>query len=425
MDNTYDICIIGGGAAGLTAAIAAGRASRQAGISARIGILESSDRVGRSILKTGNGRCNFTNEHAVDDPYAVGYYNPAFVHDAYQALGAALPGSAECAPDPVLGFFEGIGLAWRQEADGRRYPLANKASVVVDVLRAACAFEGVEEVCNAEVMAIEVHESGNTRFMLRLADGRLVHARAVIVACGGAVEACAPEGIPVNKMHAVLGPIACCTKDQAITRQLDNIRIKCDVQLMREQDGAYECIGAQTGELLFRPYGLSGICIFDLSRLAQPGDAIRIGLLQGKTPEQAHEYVQARHKGLAETFGTVDYGCLLRGLVLSRIADVLLDLADLDEQDPVDDAGRDTLASLLGGLSFTVEGMGPVEQCQVQRGGFTVEAFNPTTMEAHAIPGLFAAGEALDVEGPCGGYNLHWAWGSGLLAGTTCAKLLA
>ena len=115
METNCDIVIIGGGAAGLAAAISAAQTARTAGAQLRVVVLESGDRVGRSILKTGNGRCNFTNQHIAEGPAVANYRNADFVRDAFVALNAALP--EPDFNDPVLAFFEDLGLEWRQEED--------------------------------------------------------------------------------------------------------------------------------------------------------------------------------------------------------------------------------------------------------------------------------------------------------------------
>lgn len=429
MNTVYDMCVIGGGAAGLCAAIASAR-HLESKEGARVLVLEASNRVGRSIMQTGNGRCNFSNEGIARNPSACGYHNSAFVDDVLRALAAhSISENAaedDDSFDPVLDFFEGIGLEWRQEDDGRRYPRANKASVVVDCLRAAAAEAGVVEQCESKVESIEIHDGEDARFTMRLDDNRLVHARAVVVACGGASSSVlAALGLPIETQQPVLGPLRVSTASQAITRQLDNIRMKCSVMLMRVQGDEAHCIGSTSGEVLFRSYGLSGICIFDLSRLAQPGDYVNINVLQAGDRNRTFDYMQRRAAELASNFKTVDYACLLRGLVLPRVADCILEQCGLDEQAPLDNAGVQNVSNALAAWSFEIEGMGPHEQCQVQRGGVSVDCLDPHTMQVRTIPGLFVAGEAVDVDGPCGGYNLHWAWGSGLLAGLSCARMLA
>ena len=424
MNTTCDIAIVGGGAAGLAATIVAAQTARTAGKPLRVVVLESSDRVGRSILKTGNGRCNFSNQHIAEGPALVEYRNADFVRAALSALNAALP--EPDFNDPVLAFFEDLGLEWRQEEDGRRYPLSNKASTVLDVLRAEAVRLGVEEVCEARVAAVEAPVEAGKPFTLRLADGQFWRAGAVIVAAGGAaVEHIDFAGLLsspiINPVQPTLGPLAVAEADQGFTRELDNIRVRCCVSLFREENPGGDTLvlmRAETGELLFRPYGVSGICVFNLSRLAQPGDTVQINFLQMADFDHSRIYIDSRLAGLADHLGQAPtYEQFMRGLVLSRVADTLLKRAGLNAQDVAD---AEELFQILCLCSFELAGIGPTDVCQVQRGGFVPEQFDASTMQALGQAGFFV-GEAFDVDGPCGGYNLHWAWASGMLAGHAAA----
>ena len=429
------IAIVGGGAAGLAAAVKAGLVAREAGQSIRIAIYERDDRVGRTILATGNGRCNFTNEHI--DMWR--YHNAAFVQRVYDALdaltyGEGKPGGPVKEPgfNPALDFFEFLGLEWRQEADGRRFPLANKASVVVDVLRAAAAIVGVREVCGCAVESIEPPREPGKPFTLRMADGRFERADAVIIACGGralehlGLDACSLSLIPQIPM---LGPLRVTDAYIPLVRELDNIRVRCNAMLMRpEGDNTFGCVGSESGEVMFRKYGLSGICIFDLSRIAQPGDEIAIDFLNTGNPDWTFDQLQARTRDAAALLGCVPtYADVLRGLLLPRVFEAVLKSAGIKptaELAPDDDEALEALSNLMTFFSFEIAGIGDLDLCQVYRGGLDVEGFDDSTLEARNCPGLYAAGEALDVDGPCGGYNLHWAWSTGLIVGESAVRSL-
>ena len=410
----FDIAIVGGGASGLAAAVAAGEVAQAGKHALSIGVIEADERVGRSILVTGNGRCNFTNEHI----RPVLYRNAGFVKQALEALGN---------DDAVIDFFEGWGLEWRMDQEGRFYPLANKASVVLDVLRAAAAQLGVREVCGQAVQAIRTPQQPGGHCTLHMADGSLLRARRVVIACGGkAAPRLEVEGLACRPPVPVLGPLRCIEADRAFTHELDNVRVRCSVLLMRPESATeLYCAGSESGELLFRPYGVSGICVFNLSRLAAPGDVLSINFLQMSDFERAVDYLERRRQGLQERFGDgLDHGAMLRGLVLPRVADALLKREGRKPSDPFTAADVEDLASMLCLCELEIEGIGDTKVCQVQRGGFECAAFDPTTMQARTMPGLYGAGEALDVDGPCGGFNLHWAWASGLLAGRSAAASL-
>lgn len=447
-DAHMRIAIIGGGAAGLAAAVAAARELGERGLHEAAGVVvfEADERVGRSILATGNGRCNFSNS-SVD---ASLYRNPEFVADSLRALaddGAARlkARGLACDPceDPVLRFFEDLGLAWREEGEGRLYPATGKASTVVDVLRAAAADAGVVEATARRVVAVEPPDEEGGLFHLRFADGSIEHAAAVIVTvggkhalggsdrggCGSSVAASLlPERYAAEPTRPVLGPLR--VREEA-PRRLDNIRVRARVRLA--DDAPFGMTKAEErGEVLFRSYGVSGICIFNLSRFAEPGDALLIDFLPQVERTRLRRYLVERARRLAAPKGfgggtraPITYEALLRGLLLPQIGNAVLEEAGLDPHAPLDADDLPALERALSEFPLTVEGIGDERQCQVLRGGFAVEAFDPHTMESRLDAGLFAAGEALDVDAPCGGYNLHWAWASGLIAGAAAARCIA
>ena len=487
------IAVVGGGASGLAAAVAVAMRLRQVescGIPCEVVVYEADERVGRSILATGNGRCNFTNASFEQGDFR----NAAFVESALAALeerrgllglggsgcasvaeeplaplvsGSADPdasggltesncfgsrsgvdgssvstfrlsgrGSVASFSNPVCRFFASLGLVWREEAGGRCYPATNKASTVLDVLRAAAAAMDVREQCGCGVVAVEAPQARaeegaptrRSRFTLRMADGAFERADAVILACGGragmglgagkhaAVEL-VPEsyGFSAEAMRPVLGPLK--TDTRAI-KGLDGVRVRCSVELQR----AGKMVAREQGELLFRSYGVSGIAVFDLSRHAQPDDRLVVDLVPDVPARDVPAFALARYErmvgcGLAST-----YGDFLRGLALPSVVRAVLAQARISAEAPCDEELLACALAAFKRFSLEVRGVGDARQCQVARGGLAVNAFCPETMEACALPGFFAAGEALDVDARCGGFNLHWAWSSGLLAGISAAE---
>ena len=417
MEGAKPLAIVGGGAAGLCAAIAAGQRAEERGLAVDVSVLEADERVGRSILATGNGRCNFSNS-SID----VGQYrNGAFAGCVYDALVGRF------GPDYVHEFFASLGLVWREEADGRQYPLANKASVVVDVLRAALARYHVNVECEVPVAVVDAPRKPGKPFTLRLRDGVFRRADAVVVACGGrALDALDVDCIPRLELQPVLGPLRVASDDIPLVRELDNIRVKCAVTLMRQRGERQQELATEVGELMFRKYGVSGICVFNLSRLAEPGDVLSIDFLQVGDAEGVQRFLLERRALLQERFGErLTYADLLRGLVLPRVSEALLKHVGISPDAPFTVQDAPALADLLARFPLHVKGIADPDISQVRRGGLAVEAFDAATLQALSQPGLFAAGEALDVDGPCGGYNLHWAWSSGLVAGAAAVDALA
>lgn len=455
-DASARIAIVGGGAAGLAAAAEAGRALRERGVldKASVVVFEADERAGRSILATGNGRCNFSNARIA----AACYRNAEFVA---QALASLEDGDAvrlrnrgiahDPHQDPVHRFFEDAGLVWREEGEGRLYPMTGKASTVVDVLRAAAAGSGALEACGRCVMAVEPPREEGGLFHLRFADGSIEHAAVVIMAVGGTHAASgassdrhAGEGIPAVASllpdrygfvpsRPVLGPLAV---REAAPRRLDNIRVRVCIRLV-EGASPGRTKAEERGEVLFRSYGVSGICVFNLSRFAEPGDSLLIDFLPHVDGGDVGRFLSERRMRLALPDGSSDGArdafagepltceTFLRGLLLPQIGRVVLDQAGLEPSAPLLEGDLPALGRALSAFALTVDGIGDARQCQVLRGGLAVDRFDPQTMGSRLDAGLFAAGEALDVDAPCGGYNLHWAWASGLLAARSAARFVA
>lgn len=428
------IVIIGGGAAGLAAAVSAGEYIRSNALDVEVALFEQDERVGRSILATGNGRCNISNSRAGVDA-ASAFYNGEFVARVLAHLQGRIEGAGDAgagafdrfgAPDqadPVFRFFSDRGLAFREESGGRLYPAANKATSVLDVLRAAARRAGVVECCGRCVKAVEPPRTPSGRFTLRMADGAFERADAVVVAVGGrALESLSVEGVRVLSPRPVLGPLR---TDPAWTRELDNIRLRCKASLVRtDRSGKRRVIAPSVaGEVLFRKYGLSGIVVYDLSRFARAGDAVELNML-GCDASEARFELRRRRERLSHVFGGDGITCddMMRGLVLPQIGRVVLKRCGLSGESACSDAVLDALSAMLSAFSFEVQGMGDADLCQVRRGGIDVASVSDRDLQALGVPGMFFAGEALDVDGPCGGYNLHWAWGSGLVAGRAVAR---
>lgn len=368
-----DVCVIGGGASGLAAAIAAAEAG------ASVVVLERAPECGRTILATGNGRCNLMNAALrAPSPRFDRYNDPVFVS---AVCGASFG-------DDVLAFFEGCGLAWATEDGGRIYPLSRQATSVREVLLSRARRAGVALAPGREVAGIRVRANG---YLITLSagseidPGKGVMAHCVVIASGGRGEIARSLGLDCAPGQPALCSLACESARGVDLAALDGRRAHVAATLLR--DGS--AIARERGEVLFRPYGISGIVTFDLSRHAQAGDVVSLDLTDGMGKERAQRLAQAG--GLA-------------GIV-----------------DPVIAEGLGGSLERLRDLRLTVMGPAEPERAQVTRGGLATTQFSALTLEAHYLPGLFACGEALDVDGACGGFNLAWAWKSGLVAGAAAA----
>lgn len=398
------LAIIGGGAAGLAAAVEASREARARSSEVGITVYEADGRVGKSILATGNGRCNLSNAK----PDASAYRNAGFVGDAYRALP----------PAEVRSFFGDLGLVMREDGEGRLYPLTNKASSVLDVLRFAAREGGVQEACGAEAVAVTPVDG---RFLVCFADDGTVFADAVVIACGGgAAQSLVPPGYGFADVRPVLGPLK---TERPPLKGLNNIRVRCEASLYgrpaeagardrRRLHAGGALKARETGEVLFRDYGVSGIAVFDLSRFAEAGDVLSLDLVSGMGEAELAADLASR----AERFGARSAVDLVSGMLLAPVARAVLASIGVQPDAPLSRGRTADLARAAKSFALEVAGIGDVRQCQVSRGGFDVASFAPETMESRLHAGLHVVGEALDVDAPCGGYNLHWAWTSGMLA---------
>jgi len=391
------VVIIGGGASGLSAAIAAAR------LGATVTILEASARVGRKILASGNGRCNLTNISALPDAYNhPDFVEPILTRYPYYA---------------IRDFFGSMGLLVTADSEGRVYPITNAAGSVLDVLRLECDRLGVEVRCGFEVDHISEYPHSDG-FEVSSQDGETLRAAVVVVTTGGGTLL-ADLGHELLQGVPVLGPVR---TDTEPIRGLSGVRVRCAATLL-VADGTDEtthvAAATETGELLFRDYGVSGIMVFDLSRHLAPGCVISLDFFPGIAPAELRSIISDRCTDLAwrkaETFFV--------GMLHDRLARAVLRVAHISPDTPVSQLPQDRLAALLKDYRLDVLGVGDASQAQVTRGGASVTEFDPETMASHRVVGLFAAGEVLDIDGRSGGFNLHWAWASGIAAGEAAADL--
>ena len=387
------VAIIGGGAAGLSAAVAAAR------LGAGCTVLEAGTRVGRKILATGNGRCNLTNTAVSSSAYNC----PDFVAPVI----AALP------PDAVKAFFAEMGLLTYADDEGRVYPVTNTATSVLDVLRLECTRLGVEERCSAEVTQISAAR-GTSGFDVVASGGDRLHADAVVVATGGGQSLLGELGHTSVACTPVLGPLK--TEREPI-RGISGVRVRCAATLLVGGTP----VATERGELLFRDYGVSGIMVFDLSRFYERGCVLSVDLFPDTAPDDLGRLLAERCSVLswrtAETF--------FEGMLHDRVAQAVLRAARVAPATPALELPCERLTALLKGFRLNVTGRGDAAQAQVTRGGASVTGFDPRTLQSRLVGGVFAAGEVLDVDGRCGGFNLHWAWASGIVAGQGAARFAA
>ena len=398
--------VIGGGASGLAAAIAAARAG------AEVTVLERLPRVGKKLLLTGNGRCNLSHT-----PLDFAHYHGT-VPQAAQIL----------AQFDTAEFFRSTGLRMRTDAEGRQYPYSMTAASVLDALRLTAEQCGVQTVCGCFVRSL-TPAGGRWQISCETAEGtRSFSVDAVIAAAGGsAAPACGTDGslLPVLERlgHRVVRPLpALCPVPvrSPMLRQLKGLRVKAAVSAVREGS----VLRTESGEVQFTEQALSGICVFNLSRLAAVyGSSLTLSL--NLLPEDSPETVRGLLRTLISQRGSLPAADLLTGLLPKRVGEVLLRDCGISPAAPAEEAfAADGAAELLAARCqdwrFPVSGSAAFAQAQVTAGGVSGQSVT-RTLASKAQKNLWLCGELLDIDGDCGGYNLAWAWASGVLAGTQAA----
>ena len=395
------VLVIGGGASGLMAALTAAENPQN-----RVLLLERQQRIGRKLLATGNGRCNLTNTRAALDRYHG--EDPAFARFALEQFP----------PEAALDFFHGLGLLTEEEYGGRVYPLSNSANSVLDVLRFALDRAGVEQRTACPVRALS--REGD-RFLAET-EGETFRADAVILACGGAAGAKLGGVMDGYQLAKALGhkrtglypALVQLTTAPEYPRALKGVRADCRLQLLRRR----QLLAEAQGELQFTEKGVSGPVVFDLSRAASTGGeglTLRISFLPFDAAGAARLLEQRR-----ESFPALPAGEIFTGMLHNRLGRMLVKYSGVDgalSLSALDDSAVAALAEAATGFLLPVKGTEGFDQAQVTAGGLRTADFDPRTLESRLVPGLFACGELLDVDGDCGGYNLQWAWASGRLAG--------
>ena len=399
------IGIIGGGASGMAAALAAAEKETN-----QIILMERQARVGRKLQATGNGRCNLTNLHCGEG----GYHGDDASFSEF-AIG-------EFDPRTTLEWFRGLGLFTVAEASGRVYPYSDQANSVVDVLRFALEKPNITQKLGFEVEKVKRTSQG---FRLE-GGGEILECDKLIIACGGLAGTKLGGTMSGYKLLRSLGHH--CTKLRPTLVQLKTgwggnaglkgVRTNCHAAIYHNNTLHSE----STGELQFTEYGLSGPVIFEISRDAcQEKGSWFCGLdfLPDISGEALLEELKRRRTtGLPASE-------LLTGILHNRLGRVLVQSCGISGYVPVRQLEEYELKPICHAVkNFEVELTEPMgmDSAQVTAGGVCTSEFDPETMESRLVPGLFACGEVLDIDGDCGGYNLQWAWSSGRLAGASAAR---
>lgn len=403
------IIIIGGGAAGMMAALSVKRNGGDALI------LEKNDRVGKKLLATGNGRCNYTNKNLNINNYHGN--NPKF---AYSAL-------SEFDVERTIEFFESLGITPAVEDNGKVFPLSFQSSSMLDILRYEIETQGIELITEAQVSEIKK----KNQFTVTLKDKRIFEGDRVIIATGGmALPSSGSDGNGYN---------LCKKLGHTITEIFPGlVQLKLESKFLRALDGVKflgvagiyidnKLILEDSGDILFTSYGISGPPVLQLSRTAldymnkEKNVELRVSIIHTKTQEELLEYLVNRFKLMPNK--TIEIALI--GLINKRLIIPLLKETNIDKNKNAASLSKDEmrkLSEILTSWSFKVIGSQSWGNAQVTAGGVNTAEVDNKTMESKIVKGLYIVGELLDIDGDCGGFNLQWAWSSGYIAGLNAAK---
>lgn len=390
--------IIGGGASGLVAAITAARNG------ADVTILEKENKPGKKILVTGNGKCNITNTNMNETKY---YGDKAFIKSVLDVFGY----------QETVEFFESCGI-YTKNKNGYIYPASGQASTVLNRLRDVAISLGVKIKTNNTVESIHITEN---RFKISI--GIDLFCDKLIIATGGcASPKTGSDGsgyiFAKNLGHSIIEPLPALTGvicDKTPLNKAAGVRTLANVSL--ENDGYV--LGGDVGELQITDYGISGIPVFNISRLVEKGMKIYIDFQPDSDLCDVHNKIST----ILNKCGSMSVLNALNGLLNEKVMTALLDICDIDKNQKSIDINTDEIdkiCDLIKRFPITVKATRGFEFAQVTRGGVDTKEIDSKTMESKIVKNLYYAGEIIDVDGICGGYNLQFAWATGSIAGGNC-----
>ncbi|MDF2541120.1 MAG: hypothetical protein K0S47_838 [Herbinix sp.] len=403
-----DLIIIGAGASGLVAAIAAAREG------SKVLILEHKEKAGKKILATGNGKCNYTN--TTQTPKCYRSDDSAFATNVLSCFDVK----------KTISFFEDLGI-YPKERSGYLYPYSETAVSVLQVLLMECERLGVNIEYNVHVSKIE-----QPFYTIKTDHGNYT-AKKLILATGGCASAnLGSDGsgyeLAKNLGHTIIKPLPALVSlksTEKYCKTISGVRINACVQAYHGTN----LLDKEEGEIIFTDYGISGIPIMQMSRfVAKALDKkqtvhVILDFMSGLTKENVFEFLSSRQKHC----GNKTTEQLYIGLFHNKLAYIMIKEAKIDPLLPANKLSNKDLNALVQKIkefTMVINDTNTFEHAQVCAGGVSTKEVDPKTLESKKRKYLYLVGELLDVDGTCGGYNLQWAWSTGYLAGKAAAKSL-
>lgn len=402
----FDLAVVGGGAAGSIAAITAAKNGQ------KVIILEKNSVLGRKILATGNGRCNLTNTNA----------NASRYHGAKSDFIENV--LAQFDQHQTIKFFEDLGIILKEEDRGRIFPYNNQASTVTEALLQELNRLKVNLKLETAVRRIGINGS----FKIDLSSGEEILADKLILACGGAA---APQLGTTgdayfwlkNLGHTIIEPrpaLVPVETRETWPQEVQGLKIAALVTL-KEKD---RVISAKQEELIFTHFGVSGPAIMwqtGFIKSFKNPVTIHIDLF----PSIDNKNLDTKIAQIITASGAKTIKNCLIGILPHNLIPVVLKLVNINPDQKAAEVSKNARLEIVGkikDLTLTIKSLRSFKEAQVTAGGVDTNEINEKTLESKIIPGLFFAGEIMDVDGDSGGFNLQWAWSSGQLAGISSAK---
>lgn len=400
MNNSYDVIIVGGGASGLVSAISYKRKNKNA----RVCILEHNNKIGKKLLTTGSGRCNLTNASIKQENY-LGSFDPDYVINTVNT-------------QKLIEFFDSLGLLCKEEKGGLYYPYSKQASSVLEVLKLAITRNNIEIITECDVTLIKKKDK---LFYVKTTNGNF-ECKNVILCCGGkASPSCGGYGggldLCRNLGHKIVpvSPALCPVEVTKNIKDLKGVRSAGKVTLI---DNGKE-IKSEVGEIQFTDKALSGICVFNLSSYINSckKPEIKVSLMNDYSQKEICSMLFNRK----DIYNDNNIQALLSGILNSKLCNALLkecNITPLSRKcSTLTDEEIKKLAFKINNWYFECNKITDFSKAQVMAGGVYGKEINNKTMESKIVKGLYICGELIDINGDCGGYNLHFAFASGIIAG--------
>lgn len=401
------VLVIGGGAAGMMAAYAAGMCGHE------VTLLEQNEKLGKKIYITGKGRCNFTNASPLEEIMQAVVSNPKFLYSAFYTFSN----------DAVMDFFENQGMPYKIERGNRAFPVSDHASDVIRALERAMKEQDVRIRLHTQVRELLIEDDKATGVLLT--DGGKIMADSLILATGGLsypTTGSTGDGhtMAKNSGHKIVTPrpalVPLTTKEEYILRMqglsLKNVSLK----IQDEKRVIYDAFG----EMLFTHFGVSGPLVLSASSVLSRHFPREYQAYIDLKPALSEEVLNERLLREFSERPNQHIKAVFQQLLPAKMIPVMIELSQISMDKPVNAITKEERRCLVGlfkAFPFTITGTRGFKEAIITQGGVSVKDIDPATMESKRIKDLYLVGELLDLDALTGGYNLQIAWSTGYLAG--------